>query len=38
LIRPQYNNQSIIEQMVMSIQEGRLTMENGWQLISLSKV
>ncbi|MRG27380.1 DNA polymerase III subunit delta' [Laceyella tengchongensis] len=38
MIRPQYSNQSIIEQMVMSIQEGRLTMENGWQLISLSKV
>ncbi|MFC7441262.1 DNA polymerase III subunit delta' [Laceyella putida] len=37
LIRPQYSNQGIMEQMIMSIQENRLTMENGWQLIPLSK-
>lgn len=38
LIRPQYSDQGIIERMIMSIQENRLTTENGWQLIPLSKV
>ncbi len=35
--KSQLNWQGILEQMIISIQQNRLSMENGWQLIPLSK-
>ncbi|MBA4602826.1 DNA polymerase III subunit delta' [Thermoactinomyces mirandus] len=36
--KSQLSWQGILEQMILSIQQNRLSMENGWQLIPLSKV